>query len=163
MGTVRVGVAVSDPDGLVATPLATLPAGPGLLAQVSSVVADVEPITVYLGLPRTLRGAEGASALMVRTLATTLAGAIAPVPVRLVDERFTTTTAQRALAAAGVRARDSRAVIDQAAAVAILEAALATEAAQDTEAGELVLATVVDDVGQVQGPADRGSSEGVRQ
>ncbi len=124
VGTVRVGVARSDPRGTLATPVATLrrdPAGGADLAQLAGLVREHGVVGVVVGLPVTLAGREGASAAMARDYAQRLSGMIDPVPVELLDERLTTVTAERRLAQRGVRARARRAVVDQAAAVEILQ------------------------------------------
>ncbi len=127
VGTVRVGVAASDPDRLLASPVVTLArdAREGRdLTALTALVAERGAVEVLVGLPVTLAGREGASAEMARGYATELARRIAPVPVRLADERLTTVSASRALAASGRRGPAARAVIDQAAAVALLQAEL---------------------------------------
>lgn len=127
MGTVRVGVAASDPDGVLASPVVTLTRDPRTgrdLDELAGIVRDRAAVEVVIGLPRHLSGREGASVQMAREYADALAGRIAPVPIRLVDERLTTVSAGRSLRASGVRGKASRAVIDQAAAVALLQAAL---------------------------------------
>jgi putative Holliday junction resolvase len=127
VGSVRVGVAVGDPDGLLAVPLTTLArdAREGRdLDELVALVAERGAVEVVVGLPRHLSGAEGTAVAAARSYADRLRARIAPVPVRLVDERLTTVTAQRDLRAAGVRGRDARAVVDQAAAAAILQSAL---------------------------------------
>ncbi len=124
VGTVRVGVARSDPDGMLATPLVTLardPVGGADFAGLAGLVREHEAVGVVVGLPKTLSGREGASAQMARTYAQTLAGMIDPVRVELVDERLTTVSAERTLAQRGIRGKARRAVIDQAAAVEILQ------------------------------------------
>lgn len=146
VGTVRVGVARSDPDGILATPVRTLkrpartgPPGaqelgsprpvatdPDLLA-LADIVRDEGVLEVVVGLPRTLAGVEGASALMSRDYAHVLAQCIAPVSVRLVDERMSSVDAHRALRESGVAGRRQRAVVDQQAAVLILQSALDEE------------------------------------
>lgn len=127
VGSVRVGVAVSDPEGVLATPALTLErrADRGDLDRLAELVAAWDALEVVVGLPRSLSGAEGAAAAACRAYAQELAGRIAPVPVRLCDERLTTVTAHRALARVQGRAR--RAVVDQAAAVEILQSALERE------------------------------------
>jgi putative holliday junction resolvase len=123
VGTVRVGVAASDPDRLLASPVETVRA-PGH-ARVAEIVAEREAVLVVVGLPTSMSGrAASASADMARAWAATLAPLIAPVELRLVDERLTTVSAQAALRASKRSARQSRAVIDQAAAVALLQAVL---------------------------------------
>lgn len=124
VGTVRVGVAVSDPDGVVATPLTTLnrdAAGGRDLDELRRIVADRDVVEVVVGLPRTLAGRSGPAARAAAAYAEELGGLIAPVPVRLVDERLTTAAASRDLSRHGVSARRQRAVIDQAAATGILQ------------------------------------------
>ena len=125
VGTVRVGVARSDPRGVLATPLATLArsaSNDADIAQLAALVAEYEAVGVVVGLPRTLAGREGPSAVMAREYADRLAVAIDPIAVRLADERLTTVSATRKLADGGLRgARAKRAVIDQAAAVEILQ------------------------------------------
>lgn len=123
-GTVRVGVARSDPAGVLATPVATLRrdrTGNADIAQLAELVRDTGAVGVVVGMPRTLGDREGSSAHMARAYADALAAAVDPVPVRLVDERLTTVSAQRKLRQGGVRGRAQRAVIDQAAAVELLQ------------------------------------------
>lgn len=124
VGTVRIGVAISDPDAILATPVETVPRDKRSgrhLKRLAALVADYQAVEVVVGLPRTLADRAGTSAQDAVEVADLLASRIAPVPVRLADERFTTVTAQRALREAGVRARGQRSVIDQAAAVGILQ------------------------------------------
>ena len=124
-GEVRVGVALSDPAGVLATPLLTLHrdrVGGTDLDALAALVAEHEVVEVVVGLPRTLAGRHGpaaaAAVAYARALAERLGG---DVPVRLTDERLTTVTATRVLAERGVRGRKQRAVVDQAAAMAILQ------------------------------------------
>jgi putative holliday junction resolvase len=124
VGTVRVGVARSDPRGVLATPLVTLTrdlAGNRDIAELAVLVREHEAVGVVVGLPRTLADREGVSARMARTYAAELATAISPIPVQHVDERLTTVTAERKLAAGNVRGRARRAVVDQVAAVELLQ------------------------------------------
>jgi len=123
VGSVRVGVAVSDPRGFLATPLATLRRDErdgSDLRQLAELVIEYEVVEVVVGLPRTLAGREGPAAEAARRYADLLAGQI-PVPVLLADERLSTVVATRALRERGVRGRKQRAVVDQAAAVEILQ------------------------------------------
>jgi putative Holliday junction resolvase len=122
VGTVRVGVAASDPHQILASPVVTLAAAD--VAGAAAIVREREAVAVVVGLPRTLAGREGPSVSMARAYAEQLAPLIAPVPVEFVDERLTTVVAERALAGAGVRGRARRAVVDQAAAVALLQGVL---------------------------------------
>ncbi|MGH3751446.1 MAG: Holliday junction resolvase RuvX [Pseudonocardiaceae bacterium] len=125
VGEVRVGVALSDPSGVLATPLVTLsrdrPGGADL-AALAALVIEHEVVEVVVGLPRTLAGRHGPAACAAQDYARALADRIgADVPVRLADERLTTVSATRVLAGRGVRGRKQRAVVDQAAAVEILQ------------------------------------------
>jgi len=144
VGSVRIGVAVSDPDGILATPVETVRRDRTgkHLRRLAALAAEFEAVEVVVGLPRTLADRIGSSAQDATGLAEALAARVAPTPVRLADERLTTVSAQRSLRSAGVRAKDQRAVIDQAAAVAILQgwldqrrAALAGPAAGDIAGG----------------------------
>ncbi|WP_144128187.1 Holliday junction resolvase RuvX [Catellatospora sichuanensis] len=129
VGTVRIGVAVCDPDGILATPLVTVarqakPDDSDISAdmvEIARLVADHGTVEVVVGLPINLAGVEGPAAKHVRAYADALAGLIAPVPVVLADERMSTVTATRRLADRGVRGKRQRAVVDQAAAVEILQ------------------------------------------
>jgi putative Holliday junction resolvase len=123
VGSVRVGVALSDPDGLLATPLVTLPRdaeGGSDLQALADLVAEHEVVQVVVGLPRTLAGREGPAAQAAQEFAAALS-AVLDVPVVLADERLTTVIASRQLRASGRPGRRQRAVVDQAAAVAILQ------------------------------------------
>lgn len=123
VGTVRIGVAVSDPDGILATPVETVrrDRGNGHLRRLASLVGELDVVEIVVGLPRTLADRAGASANDAVAMATALGARVGSVPVRLADERLTTVTATRSLREAGVRARQQRGMIDQAAAVAILQ------------------------------------------
>lgn len=121
VGKARVGVAISDPDGILATPLVTLARDDGDLSALVTLVREHEIVEVVVGLPVTLAGREGPAAADSRAYAQSLAQAIAPVPVELADERLSTVAASRRLSEQGVRGRRQRAVVDQAAAVEILQ------------------------------------------
>lgn len=135
-------MATCDPAGVLAYPYATIPAGDAELAAIVALVAELGTLEVVVGLPRSLSGGEGPAALRNRDRATALVRALVAagqeVPVRLVDERLTTVTAARQLREGGRRAKDQRSVIDAAAAVTILEHALASERARGRPPGELV-------------------------
>ena len=137
VGTVRVGVALCDPGGVLATPLVTLErdqrSGTDLRALVD-VVGEYEVVEVVVGLPRTLAGRDGPAAQAALDYARSLAASV-PVPVRMVDERLTTVIAGRELAQRGVRGRKQRAVVDQAAAVAILQGWLDTRSTRARHGG----------------------------
>jgi putative Holliday junction resolvase len=136
VGTVRVGVARSDPSGVLASPVATLRRDTRTgrdLDELAQLVRELDAAGVVVGLPRTLAGREGSAAALARAYGEALAGRIAPVPVRHVDERLTTVSAQRKLHQNGVRgSRAVRAVIDQAAAVELLQHWLDTLRGQGT-------------------------------
>ncbi|WP_113964364.1 Holliday junction resolvase RuvX [Mycobacterium shimoidei] len=123
VGSVRIGVAACDPDGILATPVETVrrDRSGAHLRRLAELATELDVVEVIVGLPRTLADRSGSAARDAIELADLLARRIAPIPVRLADERLTTVSAQRSLRAAGVRAKGQRGVIDQAAAVAILQ------------------------------------------
>lgn len=129
VGDARIGVASCDPDGVLATPVETVPGRdvPAAQRRLAELVAEYEPLEVLLGLPRSLSGGEGPAAAKVRAFAEQLAARVSPVPVRLVDERMSTVTAAQSMRASGVSAKKGRSRIDQAAAVVILQSALEAE------------------------------------
>jgi putative Holliday junction resolvase len=132
VGSVRVGVALSDPAPVLATPLVTLSRDErsnGDLDRLAELVAEYGVVEVVVGLPRTLAARHGAAAEAAAGYAGKLAARIGPVPVRLADERLTTVSASRMLSERGVRGKRQRAVVDQAAAVEILQAWLDARAA----------------------------------
>lgn len=126
VGTVRIGVAASDPDGLMAFPVATVHRGDGDVAEVAALAAERDAARIFVGLPRKLSGKDGDSVAMAHEFAFALSERCEAV-VRLVDERFSTASAQHAMRQAGRSAKQQRQVIDQAAAVVILETALDIE------------------------------------
>ena len=138
VGSARVGVARSDPGGVLATPLTVLPSGPAIKAELSRLPVAEEAIEVIVGLPTSLSGREGPAAAGAREFASDLAVRLAPIPVRLVDERFTTTEAHDALRRGGKDARARRQAVDAAAAAILLQAALDAERATGRPAGHLV-------------------------
>ncbi len=146
VGSVRVGVASCDPDGMLATPVETAPRdeqGEGDLRRVLELLEELGAVEVVVGLPRSLDGTEGPAAEGVRRwtkrlLALMKSASIGNTPIRLVDERLTTVDAHRGLRESGVAGRGHRAVVDQAAAVLILQTALDTERATGGPPGERV-------------------------
>jgi putative Holliday junction resolvase len=167
VGMARIGLAASDPDGLVATPVETVPrvlagsgkqgmqSARGTTADVARIVAEAQErfaAVVYVGLPRHLSGKEGAATADARAFAGRLVVALTAAgegaEVRLVDERMTTVSAHQALHAAGRKTKKHRSVIDQAAAVIILQSALDAERAKGERAGELVEVQTVHDTHQ---------------
>ena len=146
VGEVRVGVAASDRSGVLATPVETLRRGEGDLQQLVALTAEHEALEVVVGLPRSLSGQEGPAAAKARAyageLADALAGSGSATTVRLCDERMSTVTATHQLREHGGRGKKHgkkrRAVVDQAAAVVILQNALDTERATGVPPGEQV-------------------------
>ncbi|MFC5501692.1 Holliday junction resolvase RuvX [Lysinimonas soli] len=136
-GRARVGVALCDREGLLATPVATLRRGDGTVAELCALAEEHGAVELVVGLPLSLGGGDTASTADARALADELAAA-ASVPVRLVDERLSTVTAQRALHQSGRSVKSSRAVIDQVAAVIILQNALDFERTAGRPPGTLV-------------------------
>jgi putative Holliday junction resolvase len=123
VGTVRVGLALSDPTGTLASPLETLRrAKSGSdLDRLAALVVEHEVTEVVVGEPVHLSGASGASAQDASNYAQELADRIPDVPVILIDERLSTVTAASHLREGGIDSRKQRGVIDQAAAVVILQ------------------------------------------
>lgn len=131
VGLARVGVASCDPDGVLATPVRTLKRDAKKNSDVRVLVreaAEQEAVQVFVGLPQSMRGTETASTQMAREYAKVLAEALGraglDVPVRLIDERLSTVSAHRSLREAGLETRNHRRVVDQVAAVGILQHAI---------------------------------------
>lgn len=137
-GDARIGVARCDPMGIIATPVETVPRGEGDIARLAQILEEENAVEVVMGLPRSLNGTEGPAAVKVREFATLLARRIAPVPVRLCDERLSTVTAEAQLRSQGRKGQKRRAVVDQVAAVVILQNALETERSRGAAPGEIV-------------------------
>jgi putative Holliday junction resolvase len=137
-GDARIGVARSDPSGFLATPVETVRRGKGDLARIARLVAEEGAMEIIVGLPRSLSGGEGPAAVKTRAFADRLAARVAPIPVRLVDERLTTVSAEAMLRDRGKKGQQRRAVVDMAAAVMILQHALDTERSTGSPAGEPV-------------------------
>lgn len=133
VGSVRVGVALSDPAPVLASPLVTLTRDERMgadLERLAALIAEHEVVEVVVGLPRTLADRHGAAAEAAVSYADQLADRVDPVVVRLADERLSTVSASRMLSDRGVRGRKQRAVVDQAAAVEILQGWLDARSAQ---------------------------------
>ena len=147
VGTVRIGVAVSDPRRTVAVPLDTVARATDSsdLRAIAAIAAEREVDDVVVGLPVGLSGREGPAAASVREFTQRLADHLAPLPVLLVDERLTTTSAHQALHAAGRPGRRHRTVVDRTAAAILLQTVL------DAEAGS----------GDASAPGDRALGEPV--
>jgi putative Holliday junction resolvase len=137
-GDARIGVARSDPTGFLATPVETVRAGRGDLSRIARLCREAEAVEIIVGLPRSLSGREGPAAARAREFAARLAARVSPVPVRLQDERLTTVSAEAMLRDRGKKGASRRAVVDQAAAVLILQHALDTERETGRPPGEMV-------------------------
>ncbi|KAA0919635.1 Holliday junction resolvase RuvX [Dietzia sp. ANT_WB102] len=128
VGTARIGVASCDPDGILATPVETIrvtdgdPGWAAELRRLATLVEEYDAVAVVVGLPTSLKGRETASTAMARSFVAALTAGTPELPVELVDERLTTVTAGTALHGAGRNTRKQRDVIDQAAAVVLLQA-----------------------------------------
>lgn len=131
-------MARSDPSGFLATPVETVRRGDGDLRRIVEIVAEENAVEIVVGLPRSLSGREGPAAVKVREFAAVLARQVAPVPVRLCDERLTTVSAEAMLRDRGRKGKNRRAVVDQAAAVLILQHALDTERSTGAAPGEIL-------------------------
>jgi putative Holliday junction resolvase len=126
-GDVRIGVAVSDPDSILSSPLTTLKAtDKNLSSQISQIITEIEPVIIYVGRPALLSGSDGSATDKALEFAALLA-TITQVPVEMIDERMSTISAARNLREAGRSAKESKDAIDMAAAVAILEFAIDIE------------------------------------
>lgn len=123
-GSVRIGVAICDPDGILATPLPYIPNVPGRRAKdISKLFDEYQPIAIYIGYPKHLSGTHGAATDSVDAFIEELS-AITTLSVERVDERFTTVSAAQRLREAGKNSKESKELIDSMAAVEILESAL---------------------------------------
>ncbi|WP_112139781.1 Holliday junction resolvase RuvX [Glycomyces dulcitolivorans] len=129
LGKARIGVAVCDPDGLLATPVATVrrdlkTAGeniPADIQEIAETAREYDVVEIVVGLPVTLSGEEGPAAAHTRAWVERFADHVSPTPVTLTDERMTTAVATRRLNEGGVRGKRKRSIVDQAAAVEILQ------------------------------------------
>ena len=145
VGSVRIGVAKCDPDGMLATPLETIAAGETAIPKIIDLITEHAPIAVYVGNPLSLNGQVTQSTIEASEFALALVSAISSHPeigeieVRLIDERLSTVSAQRGLHEVGRTQKSSREVIDQAAAIIILEQALESEKRQGDFAGKEVV------------------------
>lgn len=137
-GSVRIGVAISDPQGIIATPLENLQSqSADLINQVSDLIGDYAPIYIAIGNPKHLSGNVSANQESVRDFIGVLKS-VTQLPIYLIDERLTTVSAGKRLRENGKNARQAREIIDGEAAVAILESALAREKLQGRPSTDLV-------------------------
>jgi putative Holliday junction resolvase len=137
-GSVRIGVARSDPGGILASPLETVRNGRGDVDRIVALAAENEAVEVIVGLPTSLSGREGPAAREARRFAARIARRLPPGSVRLFDERLTTVTAESGLRERGVHGQARRKVVDQAAAAVLLQAALDAERLTGRPPGEIV-------------------------
>jgi putative Holliday junction resolvase len=126
-GDVRIGVAISDPDAILATPLTVLQAqSPHLISELTEIFSEYEPVSVFIGEPRHMSGQSGDSVAKAKAFGDLLTETFG-IGVTYVDERLSSVSAQKKLRDAGVNTRDSKKIIDAMAAVAILEQGLAID------------------------------------
>jgi putative Holliday junction resolvase len=126
-GDVRIGVAVCDADAILSSPLTTLKASDKNLGkQITEIVAEIDPVVIYVGRPALLRGIDGVASQKAENFVETLR-TITSVPIEMIDERMSTISAARHLREAGRNAKDSKDSIDMASAVAILDFAIEIE------------------------------------
>ena len=137
VGKARVGVAKCDPDGLLATPVETVPRTGEPIARVVALAEEYGAIELVVGLPLNLRGADTPSTADARDFAADLAAA-SGLPVRLFDERLSTVSAHAALRDSGRSQRNSRRIVDQVAAVVLLQQAVDVEKRTGSAPGETV-------------------------
>lgn len=136
-GSVRIGVAVSDDAGVLATPRGALPGGSESFEGVASLVQELAPLEIVIGVPLSMTGVEGPSARKTREWATRLAGHV-DCDVRLVDERLSTVQAQRTYREQGRSTRTTRDRIDSAAAAVVLQFTLDAERSSGQAPGEVL-------------------------
>jgi putative holliday junction resolvase len=133
VGQARVGVARSDPRGTMAVPVATLARVTALL-EIAELAVEYEPLEIVVGLPINLQGDRTASTDDAEAFAREIE-ALGVAPVRMVDERLSTVSATSALQSAGRSTRSHRSVVDQVAAVILLQHTLDSERSQGVAGG----------------------------
>ncbi|WP_406250408.1 Holliday junction resolvase RuvX [Microbacterium sp. M] len=137
VGRARVGVARCDPDGMLAVPVETVPRDDGSIERLAELAGEYEPLEFVVGLPVNMRGTDTASTTDAREFAAALARRTG-LPVRLIDERLSTVSAHQALRASGRSQKNSRSIVDQVAAVVLLQQAIDMEKSSGTPAGASV-------------------------
>lgn len=137
VGKARVGVARCDPDGMLAVPVETVPRSENSLVRIAEIAAEYEPLEFVVGLPVNMQGADTPSTADARDFAAALQR-LTRVPVRMMDERLSTVTAHAALRSSGRTQRNSRSIVDQVAAVVLLQHAIDTEKSTGNPAGSVV-------------------------
>lgn len=125
-GQARIGVAICDVDGVVATPLTTLKNDVKLFVELGKIIEEYQPVGIYLGKPKHLSGVEGATVELVAGFAERFSESF-DIPITYVDERLTSGHAEKLLKSAGKSSKESRGLVDQLAAVAILELGIQIE------------------------------------
>ena len=126
-GDARIGVAASDQDSILVSPITTLATSSrNLFKQIVEIFDEVDPIAVYVGKPTNLNGVDSTATSKVLNFVEDLKK-ITEIPIRLVDERMSTVSASRSLREAGLDSKKSKSIIDMAAAVGILEFAITME------------------------------------
>jgi len=137
VGRARVGVARSDPDGMLAVPVETVPRSETSIDRLIELAAEYEPFEFVVGLPVNMQGSDTASTVDAREFAAALQVRTG-TPVRLVDERLSTVSAHAALRSSGRNQKNSRSIVDQVAAVVLLQQAIDMEKSTGNPAGAAV-------------------------
>lgn len=137
VGKARVGVARCDPDGMLAVPVETVPRSDASVARIAEIAGEWEPIEFVVGLPVNMRGEDTPSTQDARDFAAALAQRTG-IPVRMVDERLSTVTAHAALRSSGRNQKNSRSIVDQVAAVVLLQHAVDVEKSTGRAAGDVL-------------------------
>lgn len=137
VGKARVGVARCDPDGMLAVPVETVPRSEESIERLAELAAEYEPIEFVVGLPVNLQGADTPSTSDARAFAAALQNRTG-TPVRLVDERLSTVSAHAALRSSGRNQKNSRSIVDQVAAVVLLQQAIDLEKSTGNPAGAAI-------------------------
>lgn len=137
VGRARVGVARCDPDGMLAVPVETVPRNDDSVERIAQLVSEYEPIEIAVGLPVNMQGTDTPSTQDARDFAAAVSARTA-VPVRLVDERLSTVSAHAALRSSGRNQKNSRSIVDQVAAVVLLQQAIDVEKSTGNPAGAAV-------------------------
>ena len=126
-GDARIGVAASDADSILVSPLTTLStSSKTLFKEISMIFQDVDPVEIYVGKPTNLNGVDSIATSKAKDFVEELKK-ITQIPIKLIDERMSTVSASKYLRQAGIDAKSSKSIIDMAAAVAILEFAISIE------------------------------------
>lgn len=137
VGRARIGVARCDPDGMLAVPVETVARDDAALDRIAEIAAEYDPLEIVIGLPVNLRGVDTASTADAREFAAAVQTRIGTL-VRLVDERLSTVTAHAALRSSGRSQKNSRSIVDQVAAVVLLQQAIDTEKSTGNPPGSTI-------------------------